>query len=87
MRNYSETLAEIMRDAEPDMFKGYSSEDIATCCMFYSMNKLGYEYWIDIPGYEYREPTIEYLEKAYEMGYAAIIHDGKLLGFRKEKVL
>jgi hypothetical protein len=31
------------------------------------------------------EPTIEKLESAYEHGYAAIINDGKLMGFTKEK--
>ena len=36
---------------------------------------------------ENKEPnnTIAYCEESYEQGYAAIINDGKLLGFRQEK--
>lgn len=79
-------LAEILREAKPTLFIG-NTEDIASFCMYLMTQKYGVEEWVDIPGYEYEEPTIEYLEKAYEMGYAAIIHDGKFLGFRKEKVL
>ena len=29
--------------------------------------------------------TIAYCEESYEQGYSAIINDGKLLGFRREK--
>lgn len=28
--------------------------------------------------------TLEYIEKAQAKGYSAIVHDGKILGFRKE---
>lgn len=33
-----------------------------------------------------RRNTIAYCEESYEQGYSAIINDGKLLGFRREKV-
>lgn len=79
-------LAEILREVRPTLFIG-NTEDIASLCMYLMTQKYGVEEWVDIPGYEYGVPTIEYLEKVYEMGYAAIIHDGMLLGFRKEKVL
>lgn len=31
--------------------------------------------------------SLEYVEKAQEKGFSAIVHDGKILGFRKEKTL
>lgn len=36
---------------------------------------------------EYKAPlnTIDFCEEAYEHGFSAIINDGKLLGFRREK--
>lgn len=33
----------------------------------------------------YECKNIDYLERSYEAGYAAIINDGKLLGFVEEK--
>ena len=35
--------------------------------------------------YEQKYGTIEYCEEAYKRGFSAIINDGKLLGFRREK--
>lgn len=29
--------------------------------------------------------SLEYIEQAYEKGWAAIVHDGRLVGFEKEK--
>lgn len=76
-------LAELLREA--GMFTGLTPMDIAKYCLHYVMCIWGYEEHINVPGYEWGESSIEYLEEVYKKGYAAIIHDGKLLGFRKEK--
>lgn len=87
MDRYTTELAEILREAEPKIFCSYEPIDIARYCMFYVMCKWGFERWIRIDGYEYDECSIEYLEKVYEKGYSAIVHDGKVIGYKKEKAL
>jgi hypothetical protein len=80
-----EEMAELLREAEPKMFAGYRTYMIARYCMFYMMCKWGLTQHVDIEGFEDGESSIEYLEEAYKRGWAAVLHDGKLIGFRKER--
>lgn len=76
-------LAELLR--ESGILTGYANKDIATYCMARTAYQWEFEEHVNVPGYEWGESSIEYLEEAYKRGYAAIIHDGHLLGFKKEK--
>ena len=76
-----DTLAELMRDAEPILYRGWTVEEIAIDCIARRLEKLGFG------EHDLFEYTIEDLENLYKKGWAAVIHDGKLLGFRKEKSL
>ena len=76
-----ERIAELLRQEKPTICCGTSLE-IAKFAMFYfaEMNDLS-TVSVVIDG----TANIKSLEEAYEKGYAAIINDGKLLGFKYEK--
>ena len=76
-------VANLLRQEQPIFCYGTDLE-IAEWSMFYVLGHQ--DYGLDSEVLD-GEATIESLEKAYEKGWAAIINDGKLLGFRKEKSL
>lgn len=80
MSDYEKSLAELIRHERPAC-GSYESTDhdlFVTAASLYLIMRFGVYLAKD-------EKTVEDLEKKYEEGYAAIINDGKLLGFRDEK--
>ena len=75
----------LIRQEYPECLSGISGEDrFKELTNFAVANNL----FVFANDPRYGEPiTEEYLERSYEQGWSAIINDGKLLGFRKEKAL
>lgn len=80
MSDYEKSLAELIRHERPACGHDQSTDHdlFVTAAAVYLMVRFG----VYLPE---GEKTVEDLEKKYEDGYAAIINDGKLLGFRDEK--
>lgn len=82
-------IARLIKNSEPQLFKkDKTAEDVFCTCAFYYMgiNNLSTDGFYQILN---DEPyTIETLEKNYEQFHeSAIINDGQLIGFKKEKAL
>jgi len=78
--------AEFLRQTEPRFFNG-TDLDVAVTAMFRAMCAHGCDLPTLLDLYE-KPYTIQSLEEMYEEhGYCAIINDGKLIGFQREKTL
>lgn len=80
----------LIRNVFPDKFFGMANiDDFAHRLATYWMAKSDKDGDISIYPYEANSDapigSKAYCEDCYEQGYAAIINDGKLIGFRKEK--
>lgn len=76
--------AEFLRQTEPRFFNG-TDLDVAVSAMFYTISRKDYELPILLDCFE-KPYTIQSLEEMYEEhGCCAIINDGKLIGFVREK--
>ena len=82
MRESYKKAANILQQEHPLSFNGTPLE-IAERCLIYVFLKSGYEISEHLLEDD-EEPNIEFCEKVYEQGFAAIINDGVLLGFKNE---
>ena len=76
-------IAGFLRQVSPRIFWG-SDLEIAQKAMFQYLGYKGYDLptILEVLGKPY---TVQSLEEMYEKGYSAIINDGKLVGFVREK--
>ena len=84
MNKIIKQATKLIRQLSPDFCPRRDPEIIAMVLYQY-LDKIGAE--LIGPVYDERalHPTVEYIEECYEIGYAAVINDGKLLGFIREK--
>lgn len=82
MREPYKKAANILQQEHPLAFNGTPLK-IAERCLLYVLWKSGYEIAENLLEDD-EEPNIEFCEKVYEQGFAAIINDGVLLGFKNE---
>ena len=86
---FKERIARLIKNSHPQLFKqDKTAEDVFYTCALYYMGKHNL-YTDGLYQILESEPyTIESLEKNYEQFHeAAIINDGQLIGFKKEKAL
>ena len=81
----SNRIANILRQEFPRVYDG-TTEEIAEKCLFETFWRCGYELPEFFLNYG-EEISAEFVERVHEKGYAAIVNDGKLLGFKKENAL
>lgn len=87
---WAEKYIPLLRQEYPKVFEGCQTVDDyfhgLVICFLASFDKENQVFAYPIMAENKERPnTIAYCEESYEQGYAAIINDGKLLGFRQEK--
>lgn len=80
---YEEVKINVLRQVNPEIWYG-TIEDIISYALYSAVHEEGVELTTDLnrlrTGDEW---TIESIERAYDLGYDAIINDGQLIGFKK----
>lgn len=85
---WNEKYFALIRQEMPEKFKGITDVDdfvhrLALLFLGLIGKDIAYAPFGGEPINEDRN-TVAYCEKAYKLGFSAIVNDGKLLGFRKE---
>lgn len=84
IRPMSDRIANVLRLAYPTVYDG-TTEEIAEKCLYETFWRCGFELPENFLEYG-EEINVEFIERVCKRGYSAIINDGKMLGFRREKI-
>ena len=87
---WAEKYVPLLRQEYPDVFEGCkTADDYFHDLAIWFLTTIEEKHTVSalpiMAENKERSNTIAYCEESYEQGYAAIINDGKLLGFRQEK--
>lgn len=79
---YEEVKINVLRQVNPEIWYG-TIEDIISYALYRAVHEEGFELTTELYRLRGAEWTIESIERAYDLGYDAVINDGKLIAFKK----